>query len=276
MKKSFILGSLIISLICVTPIYSQAGWFRSLQNAVVHVVASALNQTASVFNSVLNLVTNCDDSSVDGISTKCFDGNERAKIQAGINVLKSRNYAFTISGQTINAYNHFKAHTSRIVNWDSRQMRLTYVSGHAAGCNGNNMWGCHTVDGTTFLTALGLSLSDAKMSGLLLHEATHFDRVHNCGDSADQNLNGPYGYEAIYLMSVARNTADTAVLASEKALALSRASSIAQYQLCNNANARDEVLNYSNSSVNQIAKASLPQRPSNSYAIGKRRLANLE
>ncbi len=238
------------------PQYSNAGWLKSLVRSVVGVVTSVVNRSAGVLNSVLNVFTNCDDSSVDGIATKCFNGEEISKIQAGVNALKTRNYAFAIGGRQINAYEHFKNHTSRFVNWDSRQMRLTYVTGYAAGCDGDNKWGCHTVDGTTFLTALGLSLSDAKMSGLLVHEASHFDRAHNCGDSSDQDLNGPYGFEAIYLMSVARNNEEQNLPASEKALALSRAVSIANYQLCNNATAKDQVLNYKNNEVSRISNVS--------------------
>jgi|GEM_PF-5234742 len=223
---------------------TSAGLLQKLGNiiatGVTTVAANIVNTAASAFNSILNVVTSCSDSNIHGISAKCFNSAEKSKLNSAMNILANTQH--NVSHNTlINPYTYFKAHTKRLVNWDSRQMRLTYISGHASGC-GNN-WGCHSFDGTTFLTGAGLSLDAVTMSGLLIHESDHNRKLHNCGHAADKDTNGPYGLEAFYHMSQVRAKHSSLTL-GQKSLAQARAIAIANNQMCNNTVARDKILNY--------------------------------
>lgn len=113
-----------------------------------------------------------------------------------------------------------------------------------AGCNATNIWGCHTLDGTTFLTAAGIALDSVVLSGLILHESDHYNKFsHSCGDFADNDLNGPYALESKYLFSIA-GFGTWYVSTGQRSMAYSRASNIANYQMCNRADLRDELLSF--------------------------------
>lgn len=230
------------------PVGAEAGWFRNLVTSVVSTVIglpAPSNAVTYVLNQTLNIFTNCSNSSHDGVRGQCFDSNEQAKINAAISILRARAY-YVNRGGAIDPYSFFRAHTTNLINWDSAQMRNTYLVGYAAGCNnGSTNWGCHTIDGSTFITNTGLALDPVEMAGFLVHEADHYNKTHSCGDTADADINGPYGLEALYLKSISRNPV-AGMTASQRSLAESRAWGIANYQLCSNTAARDQVLNYYN------------------------------
>jgi hypothetical protein len=231
-----VISFLSLCLVTAAPVISQAGFLQVFER----VVLTVMNTDASLFNSLLNIVTKCSDGSVDGIGAKCFSDGEIRSISGSIDILKARRYPVKVPGQIIQPYQFFKDHTNRLVNINSKQMQLTYLSGY--GCN-SSFWACHTYDGTTFISGTGITLDSVRLSGVLLHEAAHYNKPHNCGEAADKDVDGPYGYEALYHMSIYR---DRFASPSQKAVAYARASGIANYQLCGNQEARDIVMNYQN------------------------------
>ncbi len=227
---------------------SYAGWFSNLTSTIVSTTLGLPTPSNAILYSIttsLGFLTDCPSGSVDGIRTQCFSSSEQSKLSQAADILKARQYQVNRGGP-IDPYNHFKSHTSSLINWDNAMVRLSYLVGYASGCNGNNVLACHVVDGTTFFTANGLSQDIIYIAGVYVHEADHYNKVHTCGDSADADTSGPYGLEAFYDMSNYLNP-PAGVTAGQASIAYSRAYGIANYQLCNNTSARDQVLNYTNS-----------------------------
>jgi hypothetical protein len=240
-----IFAVLFLSVLAISTPAQAFSWRQELGNigkAVANVVVPIVTTAAAVFNKVLNLVTSCSDSRIDGIEAKCFDGGEQQVVQNGINVLKENKYRVNRNGE-LNPYTYFKQHTNLFLNWNSKQIRNTYGMGIAERVCSSGMAACH-VNGITAITVAGLNSDKVFMAGLLLHESDHDAYAeHTCGDSADNNLSGPYGLEALYHMS--RYTeVDSNLSVGEKALSYQYAIGRANYHLCGRADLRDQVLSY--------------------------------
>jgi hypothetical protein len=248
-----IAGLFVLAVMVGSSSSAHAGWFKNFVSRIVN----PLNVTSTILGlpipsnnviflamSSLGILTGCSTSHVDSIPSQCLDSGERDRLNAAINILKTRQYLIDRNG-VIDPYTHFRSHTATLINWDNALVKATYLVGYAVGCNGNNVVGCHVVDGTTFLTAQGLASDPAYLAGILLHEADHYNKTHDCGDSADNDANGPYGLEAKYGMSVYLNP-PPGVTSGQRAIVQSRAVAIANNQLCNNAEARAQILNYTN------------------------------
>ena len=247
-KTMTVMACLLLTLNPVS--HAEAGWFKNLISSVIATtlgLPTPSNQVIQALTPVLNLITGCSSGTIDGVRTQCFSSSDASKISAAITILKARQYLVDRGG-AVDPYTQFRAHTSTMLNWDSAQIKLTYLVGYVAGCNGNNVLACHVLDNSTFITAAGIALDPVNLAGILTHEGDHYNKMHTCGDSADQDLSGPYGLEALYEMSLFRNSIPQ-VTSGQRSLAYSRAASIANYQLCSNTTARDIVLNYTNRSA---------------------------
>lgn len=284
MKKAILLFSTLAGLtVSASPAY--AGWFKNFVSnlvspvnvtSTIHGLPVPSNNVIFLTTSTLGILTGCSTSTIDSIPSQCLDSGQRDKLNSAINILKARQYLVNRNG-SIDPYMHFRSHTSALINWDSALVRATYLVGYRSGCSGGNTFGCHVIDGTTFLTNNGLDHDAAYLSGVLLHEADHYNKTHSCGDTADADASGPYGLEAKYDMSLSLNS-PPGVTPGQRLIVQARAFDIANYQLCGNAAARDEILNYTNSPSlyvgNRPATATIVQRgqpfPATNLAAGQR------
>ncbi len=240
-KRAAVFSVLIFSLI-LYPNLSQASFWSDPLGSIRGTVADIVNQASGVLSKVADVLglSHCDTGYVDGVEAYCFDSQQRAKMNAAIDVLATSPYSFQHAGVFKHPYTETRNRTSKFVNFDSESARHTNPAGYLAGCsNDNSNWGCHFA-GVTFISSGGNALERMRLSGLLLHESEHSTgKMHSCGSTADKDLAGPYGMEALYQMSQTRNL--NSITAGERSLALSRAAGIANYQLCQNGAGRDSV-----------------------------------
>lgn len=243
MAKLTVLKLLIISAIVFSFSFTRqadAGFLTKLFTQI----ASAINAVTSHFNSVLNVVTDCEDANIDGIKTKCFSPQENNKIREALNTISSHKYLVFHNNKFNDVHDVIKqSHT--IANWSANQIRRTYLLVHFGACDNNDgkNFGCHLA-GTTFISSGGLQLENIRFSAALIHEADHATgSIHSCGGKADKNLDGAYGIEALYFMSQYLDS-NSALSVGEKSLAYARAVSIANYQMCEVPENRSGILNY--------------------------------